>query len=144
MRKGNRLLKLCGRIISIVILLSFLRFPVFAEQQTTQPPSLSEGGMRFYSDSEIDLLIDDISEIAKKAIERAAAEAARAAALAAVEREAAALREAERWRMQAEFNLREIEAAKKTGRKNTLLAALIGVLGGLAIGVTGTLIIGGR
>ena len=105
---------------------------------------MNEGVMRFYTDSEIDLLIDEISEIAKEAIEQAAAEAARASALASVEREAAILREAERWRIQAELNLREFEAARKTGRKNTLLAALIGVIGGLAFGVTGTLIIGGK
>ena len=106
--------------------------------------------MRFYTDfeidylAELDALIDEISEIAKEAIEQAAAEAARAAAMASVEREAAALREVERWRVQAEINLEEIKSAKKTGRKNTLFAALVGVLGGLTVGVTGTLILGGR
>ena len=75
----------------------------------------SEELTRHYTDLEIDLLIDEISEIAIEAIEQAAAEAARAAALAAVEREAAAFREAERWRLEAEFNFREIEAARRTG-----------------------------
>jgi len=100
--------------------------------------------MKRYSDSEIDCLIDDISEIAIEAIEQAAAEAAKAAALAAVEREAAALRDAERWRREAENNLQEITQARKAGRKNTVIAALIGILGGLAVGIGGTLIIGGR
>jgi hypothetical protein len=96
-------------------------------------------------------LIDEISEIAIEAIEQAAAEAARAAALAAIEREAAALREASyqqaealRWRNQALLNLQGIEAAKRAGRKNTILAALVGTLGGLLVGFTGTLVIGGR
>ena len=144
MRKSNRLLNKCGRIMSIVILMSFLKFPVFGEPLTMPLTTSNEELTRHYTDLEIDLLIDEISEIAIEAIEQAAAEAARAAALAAVEREAAAFREAERWRVQAEFNLLEIEAARRTGRKNTLIAALIGILGGLAVGVGGTLIIGGR
>ena len=92
----------------------------------------------------MDLLIEDISEAAYEAIELAAAEAARAAALAALEREAAALREAQRWRLEAELREKAITEAKKAGGKNTLLAALIGIFGGLALGVGGTLIIGGR
>ena len=52
--------------------------------------------MRFYSDSEVNCLIDEISEAAYEAIEKAAGEAARAAFLVSVEREAAALREAQR------------------------------------------------
>jgi len=100
--------------------------------------------MKRYSDLEIDCLIDDISEIAIEAIEQAAAEAAKAAALAVIEREAAALREAQRWRIEAENNLQGITQARKAGRKNTVIAALIGILGGLAVGIGGTLIIGGR
>jgi anti-sigma factor RsiW len=105
---------------------------------------LSGEGTKYYSDLEVELLIDDITEIAVKAIEQAAAEAARAAALAGIDREAAALREAARWRLEAEMNLSAMRAAKQAGRKNMLLAALIGVFGGLAVGVTGTVIIGGR
>ena len=92
----------------------------------------------------MDILIDDISEAAYEAIEQAAAEAARAATLEALEREAAAIREAQRWRLEAELREQAITEAKKAGRKNTLLAALIGILGGLAVGVGGTLIIGSR
>ena len=110
-----------------------------------EPPQNSyENGMKLYSDFEIDILIDDITEAALEAIEQAAGEAAKAAALAMLEREAAALREAQRWRIEADKNLLEILAVKKAGRKNTLLAAVIGILSGLALGVSGTLIIGGR
>jgi len=86
-------------------------------------------------------LIDDISEAAYEAIEQAAGEAARAAVLAMLEREAAALREASRWRLEAQNNFQAINEAKKAGRKNTVLAALIGILGGLALGVGGTIAI---
>jgi len=144
MWKSNRLLRFCGRIMLIVILMSFLKYPVSGEEPTTQSPTLSESETKRYSDSEIDCLIDDISEIAIEAIEQAAAEAAKAAALAAVEREAEAMREAARWQREAETNLKEITLARKAGKKNTVIAALIGIFGGLAIGISGTLIIGGR
>ena len=123
---------------------------MFAEPQTAPPQSLTGSGTRYYTDSEIDLLIDDLSVAALEAIEKAAGEAARAAFLASLEREAAALqeasqqqREAERWRVEANNNLLAIREAKRTGVKNTVLGVVIGILGGLAIGVGGTLIIGG-
>ena len=145
MQKDRLKYRKCGKIISIVILLSFLKpCPMSAQQQTEQPPSLNENETRYYSDLEIELLIDEISEAALEAIEQAAGEAARAAVLAILEREAAALRESQYWRMEAEINLQAIQAAKQAGRKNTLLAVLIGVFGGLAVGVGGTLIIGGK
>jgi hypothetical protein len=89
-----------------------------------------------YTDLEIYLLIEELTEIALEAIEQAASEVARAAILSMLEREVAALREAERWRREAVLNLQEIEAAKQAGRKNTLLGILFGILGGLAVGVT--------
>jgi hypothetical protein len=92
----------------------------------------------------VDILIDDLSLAAYEAIETAAAEAARAAALAALEREVAAIREAQHWRIEAEIRQQTIAETQKAGRKYTLLAALFGILGGLAVGVGGTLIIGGR
>jgi hypothetical protein len=104
--------------------------------------------MKFWSDFEVDLLIDEISEAAYEAIEMAAAEAARAAALAALEREAAALREAarreaeaQRWRLEAEANLRAITEARRTGRKNAVIAGALCFIGGLVFGVGGTLLI---
>ena len=100
--------------------------------------------MRLYSDFEIDLLIDDLSAAAKEAIEKVAAESAKAAALASVEREAAllqekaaAMREVQRWRNEA-------ETAKKDMKKIGFYTMVIGLIGGLALGVGGSLIIGGR
>jgi len=99
----------------------------------------------------LDLLIDEISEAAYEAIEQAAGEAAKAAVLSMLEREAVALREAAlqqaevtRWRMDAQNNFEAIQTAKSNGRKNTLLAALLGILGGLVLGISGSLILGGR
>ena len=149
MQKSRKQLKRCGMIMLAVILMSSLMpFPAFGEQPTEPPPISSNGETKRYSDSEIDLLIDDISVIALEAIERAAAEAAKAAALATVEREAVALREAsqqqaeaERWRLEAEANLLAMKAAKRNGVKNTVLGVVIGILGGLAVGVGGTILI---
>ena len=150
MRKNRWKLRRYVKITAVVILLSFLKFPVCAEPLTELPPNSSESGTRLYSDSEVeclaelDWLIDEISEAALEAIEQASAEAARAAALAALEREALllqakalALREAQRWQLEA-------EAARRNGRKNAVIAGLVCFLGGLAVGVGGTLIIGGR
>ena len=100
--------------------------------------------MRFYSDSEIDLLIDEIAKAAHEAIEQAAGEAARAAFLQSMEREGAALYEAQKWRMEAERQRMEIHAVKKAGNKNTVIAVSIGILGGLVLGVAGTLALGSR
>ena len=109
---------------------------------------MNEGGMRFYSNSEIDLLIDDISEAALEAIEQAAGEAAKAAVLSMVEREAAALREAayrqaeaQRWRIETELLSQEITQAKRAERRNAIIGVLAGILGGLAIGIGGTIAI---
>ena len=144
MRKNRLKLRKCGKMLLIVILLTFLKNPVFAEPLTQPPPNLNENETRLYTDSEIDLLIDEISEAAIQAIEQAAAEAARAAALASLEREAMAIREAQKWRIEAEINLQAITEAKKAGRKNAVIAGLVCFLGGLVFGVGGTLIIGGK
>jgi len=83
------------------------------------------------------LLIDDLTVAALEAIEQAAGEAARAAFLASLEREAAALREAQVWRNEA-------EAIRRAGTRNNWFVGAICFIGGLFIGVGGTLIIGGR
>jgi hypothetical protein len=140
----NRKLKICVRILSIVILLSFLKFPMYAEPLTEQETNLTERGTRLYSDLEVDILIDDISQAAYEAIEQAASEGARAAAIEALEREAALVRQSNYWRNEADIQRQATNEAKKAGRKNTLIGVLLGILGGLAAGVTGTLIIGGR
>ena len=100
--------------------------------------------MRFYSDLEIDLLIEEIREAAHEAIEQAAGEAARAAFLQSMEREAAAVYEAQKWRMEAERQRMEIQVIKKAGNKNTVIAVSIGILGGLVVGVAGILALGSR
>ena len=94
---------------------------------------MNESSMRYYSDLEVDLLIDEITEAALEAIEQAAGEAARAAVLSMVEREAAMLRENQRLRLEAEAL-----------RRNRILIGVISFFGGLFTGVAGTLIIGGR
>jgi len=101
---------------------------------------LNEGGTRFWSDLEVELLIDEISEAALDAIEQAAGEAARAAVLLMLEREALALREANRWRMETEALSQEITAVKRSGRKNTIIGVLAGIFGGLVLGVGGTIL----
>jgi len=102
---------------------------------------LSESGTRLYSDLEVNELINEISEAALEAIEQAAGEAAKAAVLASIEREAAALREAQRWRMEAEIRQQTIKATKKAGTKNAVIVGLVCFLGGLAVGIGGTLAI---
>jgi biopolymer transport protein ExbB/TolQ len=144
MRKNKLRSRLYGKITAIVILLSFLKFPMYGEPLTEQQQNLTENEMRFWSDLEVDLLIEEISEAAYEAIEQAASEAARAAMLANLEREVALIRQAQQWRNEAELRQQAITEAKKAGRKNTFLAAVIGILGGLVVGVGGTLIIGGR
>ena len=81
----------------------------------------------------MDLLIDELTEAALEAIEQAAGEAARAAVLSMVEREAVMLRENQRLRLEAEAL-----------RRNKLLIGVISFIGGLFVGITGTLIIGGK
>jgi hypothetical protein len=152
MRKDKLKLKPYGRITAIVILLNFLMtFQALGEPLTTPLPNLTESVMRLYSESEVDTLIDDLTAAAHGAIEQAAGEAAKAAVLALLEREAAAIREAtrqqaeaQRWRIEADLNFKAIAEAKKKGVKNTFKAGGICLVSGLVIGFFGTLIIGGR
>jgi len=134
MRKNKLRLRNCGKIIAVVLLMSFLKFPMYAEPPTEQLPNLSESETRLYSDLEVRELIDEISEAALEAIEQAAGEAAKAAVLSVLEREALALREAEQWRIQADINALAIKEAKKQGVKNTIIGVLIGIVGGFAVG----------
>ena len=90
---------------------------------------------RYYTDSEIDLLIDDLTVAALEAVEQAAGEAARAAFLQRVEREALAMREVARQQAEVLRLRNEAEIIRRAGIKNTVLAAVIGILGGLAVGV---------
>jgi hypothetical protein len=90
---------------------------------------------------DLNLLIEEIREAAHEAIEQAAGEAARAAFLESLEREAVALKEAQRWRQEAELRQLALVELKKAGRKNTFLVGVIGVFGGLVLGISGTLAI---
>jgi hypothetical protein len=121
--------------------MNFLIFPMYAEQPMEQQTNLSESETRYYTDLEVDLLIDDLTVIALEAIEQAAGEAARAAFLQSLEREAEAMREAAR--QQAEvFRLRnEAEILRRAGIRNNVLIGVLCFIGGLAVGVVGTVLI---
>ena len=134
MRKNKWRLKNCEKIIAVVLLMTFLKFPMYAEPQTEQLPNSSENETKRYSDLEVRELIDEISEAALEAIEQAAGEAAKAAVLSVLEREALALREAEQWRIQADINALAFKEAKKQGVKNTIIGVLLGIVGGFFVG----------
>jgi hypothetical protein len=87
--------------------------------------------------AKLDLLIEDLTGAAHEAVEQAAAEAARAAALASLERESAAILEAQR--LQGENS-----RLKKSRVKTAVVTGVVCFFGGLAVGVGGVLIIGGR
>jgi hypothetical protein len=128
--------RLCKRILIIVLLMSFWKIPVYGEPLTAPPVNSRENGMTFYSGSEVELLIDDLTAAAKEAIEQAAAGAARAALLASVEREAAAIREAQQ--LQSENN-----RLKQSRVKAAVITGVICLFGGLAIGAGGIAILQG-
>jgi hypothetical protein len=124
------------RILAIVLLMSFWKMPVYGEPQTTHGTSSSESGMRQYSELEVNTLIEDLTGAAHEAIEKAAAEGARAAALASIEREAAAIQEAQ-WLRE------ENRGLKKSRVKAAVVTGMICFFGGLAIGAGGIAIIQG-
>ena len=100
---------------------------------------MSENETRYYSDSEIDLLIDDLTVAALEAIEQAAGEAARAAFLASLEREAAALQMQKLLLQDVKKWKKEAGLAKKSGVKNAVIAGFVCFLGGVIFGVVGTI-----
>jgi hypothetical protein len=90
----------------------------------------------FYTESEVDALIGDLTAAAHEAVEQAAAEAARAAAMASLEREIAAVTEAQR--LQGE------NSRLKQGRvKTAVVTGIVCFFGGLALGAGGILILQG-
>ena len=125
------------RILVIVLLMSFWKIPVYGEQPITQTQNSEESGMKRYSELEVDTLIEDLTGAAHEAIEQAAAEAAKSVALASLEREAAAIREAQR--LQGENS-----RLKQSRVKTAVITGVICFFGGLAVGAGGVLIIGGR
>jgi hypothetical protein len=108
---------------------------MYAEPLTELPPILNEREMKRYSDLEIDLLIDEISEAALEAIEQAAGEAAKAAVLSVIEREAAAVYEAAHQQAEAQKWRMEAEKAQSTGKKNSFITGVICFLSGFATGI---------
>ena len=126
----------CRKILTIVLLMSFWKIPVYGEPPTAQTQNSEESGMRQYSESEVDTLIEDLTGAAHEAIEQAAAEAARAAALASLEREAAAMREAQR--LQGENS-----RLKQSRVKTAVITGVICFFGGLAAGAGGIALIQG-
>jgi hypothetical protein len=127
--------RLCGRILAVVTLMNFSVSRGYGDQSITRTPNFEGSGMRQYSELEVDTLIENLTGAAEEAIEQAAAEAARAATLALLDREAAALAEARKWRDQY----------GKTRRRGIMVAVITGVIcftGGIAVG--NVLIAGGK
>ncbi|WP_425358179.1 ABC transporter permease [Treponema primitia] len=124
--------------------MSFWSFPVSGEVPTVMLSDSGNGGMRFYSDTEVTALVAELSEAAEEAIESAAAEAAKAASMAALDREgtarretAAALAEARRWEQQYRD--------EKAGRmKKMIITGVICLFSGLVLGAGSILIFGGN
>jgi hypothetical protein len=81
----------------------------------------------------VDTLIDDLTAAAEEAIEQAAAEAARAAMLASLDREMAAARETRRL-------LEENGALRKSRVKAAVITGAVCFFGGLAAGIGGVVI----
>jgi malonyl CoA-acyl carrier protein transacylase len=133
-----------GRTTAIVILVSFLMNPVFAEAPTVILNDSGNGGMRFYSDTEVAQLAAELSIAAEEAIEGAAAEAAKAATLAALDREGTARREAAAALVEARRWEQQYRDVKMAGMKRTVITGVICFLSGFAIGAGGILIFGGN
>jgi TRAP-type uncharacterized transport system fused permease subunit len=108
---------------------------MYAEPQTVLQTNLSESETRYYSDLEIDLLINDLTVIALEAIEQAAGEAARAAFLISLEREAAALREATHQQAEALRWRLETEAVRRAGIRNVVITGIVCFASGLIVGL---------
>jgi hypothetical protein len=128
--------RLCKRILATVLLMSFWKIPLFGEPPTTQTQNSDGSGMRQYSELEVDTLIEDLTGAAHEAVEQAAAEAARAAALASLDREMAAMVEAQR--LQSENS-----RLKQSRVKTAVVTGVICFFGGLAIGAGGIAILQG-
>jgi hypothetical protein len=82
----------------------------------------------------VDTLIDDLTEAAHEAIEQAAAEAARAAVLASLDREMAAMAEAQRLHS-------ENSRLKQSRVKTAVITGIICFLGGAACTAGGIAIV---
>jgi predicted glycosyl hydrolase (DUF1957 family) len=135
----RRYLRICG----IVTLLSFLGTMVFAEQPMSASGISSGGETRFWTDDEVDELITEVSEAAREAIELTAGEAAKAASIAAYEKNAELLerayREVAAAKVAADGWKMEVDRQRSTGKRNAVSAACVAAVAGL---VTGGLVVG--
>ncbi|MDR1148968.1 MAG: ABC transporter permease [Spirochaetaceae bacterium] len=114
-------------IIAIGTLTLFLTtFPVFAEPPMRESSEYETAGTRFYSESELRGLIDELAEAAVSEIETVAGEAAKAAAMAGLEKQAAQLAEIVRLEKQN-------GELKKSGVKNLVIAGLSCFVAGAAL-----------
>jgi predicted dinucleotide-utilizing enzyme len=85
--------------------------------------------MRYYSDTEVREMVEELTETAEEAIEAASAEAARAAALASLDREAAVLREVQRVRAEhGALQSKTVRTAVITGAVCFLSGFVIGAV----------------
>jgi hypothetical protein len=84
----------------------------------------------------MDTLIEDLTTAAREAVEQAAAEAARAAVLASLEREAAAMAEAQRLHS-------ENSRLRQSRIKTAVVTGLVCFLGGAALSAGGIAIVRG-
>ena len=110
--------KFCGRITAGVTVLFFLMImPLFAEPPMRELNVSGESGTRLYGESEVIKLINELSETAVSEIEKVAGEAAKAQAVASLEREAANLAEIER--LNKRYN-----ALKKSNVKSFVITGL--------------------
>jgi hypothetical protein len=95
--------------------------------QSGEAGLLGKNAEHFYTESEVDTLIEDLTGAAHEAIEQAAAEAAKAATLASLNREMAAIAE-------AQHLYRENSQLKKSRIKTAVITGVICFFGGLAVG----------
>jgi hypothetical protein len=94
--------------------------------------------MKSWSDTEVEEMIAEVSEATREAIELTAGEAAKAAAIAAYEKNAelleAAYKEVAASRIVAESWKAELDNQKKLSKRNIIIAACAGALAGLVVG----------
>jgi hypothetical protein len=105
--------------------------------------SSAESGTRRYSEYEVDALIEDLTGAAREAIDRAAAEAARAAALASLDREMSLLQAKALAITEAQRLHGENSRLKQSRARAAIVTGAICFFGGLAIGAGGIALLQG-
>jgi hypothetical protein len=113
----------------VVVLNSLLtNSPVSAEQPIAASGILTVSGTRLWSESEVVELIGALTDAAHEAVETAAGEAAKAAAIASLQSQAAALSEAARWeREYKNLKSNSVKTAWTVGAVSFSVGAFVGV-----------------